>query len=911
MRRITAIFLALTLLCGMALTANTTALAADSKCIYTVLDEAAKTARLDTFYEETENLIIPDEVDGYAITELGYHCVYENQYVKNIHIGKNVETVSSWAFVGSVLHESFTVDEENQYFKAEDGILYDITGKTLVRCPENYPHTAVHVPEGVTALAVDAFNFYSHSYQKDGKYVMNATYLQELTLPNTLQSIGGAAFGGSHITELYVPDSVTETFERTFSGMSYLKSIYLGAGVQEESALWLNSSSLQRIAVSPDNPYLTVENNVLFSKDKSVLYCYPGGYKDNTFYRLPDEVRTIETNGFIYSKLSSIDFNQVEVIKSHSFNYSHVMEDWVLPQSVTSFVYVDDILSTKTKSFTFLNPKCSISVSWFSSDTYNVTIYGFPGSTAEDFVKRNRYSKVTLTFVPLHTAATDADIYSSVHSYQGTYYEPTCTEQGYTLQKCSVCGLEYRENYQEPLGHHYVVTSAILPTCTEDGYTVYTCSRCGDKRIGNQTGATGHSYTVTERVEPTCTEGGYMRNKCVFCGEMTIEYDDAIGHSYVAGTPQAATCTEAGFTVYTCSRCGSSYQADAVAPLGHRYSTKVLQPATMTDEGTLASACERCGKVAGTAKINRLQACRLSAAQLTYTGDSLPLPTVAVTDAAGQPIAAAHYSLTYTDRATDTPVSTVQAIGQYKVKVAYSNYYTGTDTLYFSVLPPAVTLRSVTAQTNGATVTWEPDTALTGYELAVSTDKDFATVDSVMKVTDPSAGETVLTGLTPGVPCYVKLRGSKTVTVDGKQTTLYGAYSAPMAVTPLLAKTGWSKENGAWYYRNSAGKTVTGWQKIGSSWYYFNASGAMLTGWQKLGGKWYYLSASGAMVTGWQKVSGKWYYFDASGAMLTGWLKDGGQWYYLDSSGAMVASASRTIGGKTYQFNSSGVCTNP
>ena len=44
--------------------------------------------------------------------------------------------------------------------------------------------------------------------------------------------------------------------------------------------------------------------------------------------------------------------------------------------------------------------------------------------------------------------------------------------------------------------------------------------------------------------------------------------------------------------------------------------------------------------------------------------------------------------------------------------------------------------------------------------------------------------------------------------------------------------------------------------------------------------------------------------------MKTGWLKDDGKWYYFEDSGAMV-TGSRTINGKTYNFNSSGVCLNP
>jgi len=44
--------------------------------------------------------------------------------------------------------------------------------------------------------------------------------------------------------------------------------------------------------------------------------------------------------------------------------------------------------------------------------------------------------------------------------------------------------------------------------------------------------------------------------------------------------------------------------------------------------------------------------------------------------------------------------------------------------------------------------------------------------------------------------------------------------------------------------------------------------------------------------------------------MKTGWYLSGSSWYYFDNSGVMV-TGSKTINGKTYNFNSNGVCTNP
>ncbi len=123
--------------------------------------------------------------------------------------------------------------------------------------------------------------------------------------------------------------------------------------------------------------------------------------------------------------------------------------------------------------------------------------------------------------------------------------------------------------------------------------------------------------------------------------------------------------------------------------------------------------------------------------------------------------------------------------------------------------------------------------------------------------------------------------------------------------------TGVQEINGATYNFGTSGAALTGWQKLNNVWYYFAASGAMAKGWQKISNVWYYFSDGGKMQTGWRQIGGAWYYFNASGAMQTGWLKQGNSWYYLESSGKMLANTSKKIGNKTYNFNASGVCTNP
>ena len=124
-------------------------------------------------------------------------------------------------------------------------------------------------------------------------------------------------------------------------------------------------------------------------------------------------------------------------------------------------------------------------------------------------------------------------------------------------------------------------------------------------------------------------------------------------------------------------------------------------------------------------------------------------------------------------------------------------------------------------------------------------------------------------------------------------------------------KTGWQKPYDVWYYFASGGEAVTGWQKISKKWYYFDDNFVMQTGWVDIGSDRYFLKDDGTMATGWLKYEGEYYYLTSSGAMKTGWFKQSGKWYYLDEDGVMLASCSREIGGKVYDFNASGACTNP
>lgn len=72
----------------------------------------------------------------------------------------------------------------------------------------------------------------------------------------------------------------------------------------------------------------------------------------------------------------------------------------------------------------------------------------------------------------------------------------TCTTAGNTAgTKCADCGTVLSGNeFIAALGHTNDAGVVTAPTCTEDGYTLYTCTVCGSTKKDDYVDATGHTY---------------------------------------------------------------------------------------------------------------------------------------------------------------------------------------------------------------------------------------------------------------------------------------------------------------------------------------------------------------------------------------------------------------------------------
>lgn len=233
----------------------------------------------------------------------------------------------------------------------------------------------------------------------------------------------------------------------------------------------------------------------------------------------------------------------------------------------------------------------------------------------------------------------------------------TCTEQGFTLYECDVCGYSWKDDYTDATGHSYVNKVKVLDevykrsekTCTAAETYWYRCDNCNvsaetekDKYAENlesiywvNGSPAGHKMedlvdendlAKNRKTEATCTYPAVYYKSCSVCGEQdtvnTFTYGAQLGHDYQnlvdtenleKNRVSAATCTAAAVYNKSCARCGnvSAETFEYGTKSGHEMTKTDAAPATCTDDGNVEYyTCSNCSKnfsdVEGTTELKKV-----------------------------------------------------------------------------------------------------------------------------------------------------------------------------------------------------------------------------------------------------------------------------------------------------------------
>ena len=222
-----------------------------------------------------------------------------NEKIKRITLTRNVEQIN-FDFSYCTKLQEINVDTDNSYFLSENGILFDKDKKKLISYPPDKEQEKLVIPKEIeridcnfcycTKLKEISVDENNNSYSSEDGILFNKdkTILlyypankdgESYTIPTNVTMIG------------YFPISEKKSICVGGFGMNKsLKNITLNANI---NGVDLNGcEKLQEINVDKDNQYLMVEDGVLFTKDQYVLISYPNG-KEQTSYTIPDTVKLI------------------------------------------------------------------------------------------------------------------------------------------------------------------------------------------------------------------------------------------------------------------------------------------------------------------------------------------------------------------------------------------------------------------------------------------------------------------------------------------------------------------------------------------------------------------------------------------------------------------------------------------
>ncbi len=185
--------------------------------------------------------------------------------------------------------------------------------------------------------------------------------IKSIKFPNELEAIASSAFNGATFsdTDIVLPDGLKYIADCAFLSTN-ITSIHLGKNVNFASinkyeygvditavdkvkqmdnarSFVSDCGSLTKITVDPDNPYLSaLDDKLLVSKDKSILWCYPKGLEKCDFtvpacitdiadyafdgaqfgqFVLPNSVTTLNEFSFLRIHADSFEWEENSVIK--------------------------------------------------------------------------------------------------------------------------------------------------------------------------------------------------------------------------------------------------------------------------------------------------------------------------------------------------------------------------------------------------------------------------------------------------------------------------------------------------------------------------------------------------------------------------------------------------------------------
>lgn len=379
---------------------------------YIVLDDG--TAEITDYNGADTKASIPSHIDNYIVTSIGENA-FRFSPITEVIIPNTVTTVKKDAFY----------------------ICEDLTTVVISDSVLSIDINAFYCCENITSITIDKNNPVYDSRNNCDAIIHTATNTlvygcQTTTVPNTVTTIGKLAFYQCQgLKSITIPESVTLIDKQAFYICEFLDEITIlnPECVIFDSSQTIDSytlifgyagSTAQAYATKYDRDFADVEGPPR-TKDFECRILEDNTVEITKYHNYYVEIIIPETiKGFTVTSIGESAFtgrpgscessiiipNTVTNIEDYAFSGCEHIEKMSIPESVVSLGKNAFRNCSRLNEITFLNPKCIIETTDTNGE-YTIptgtTVYGYLGSTAQEYAQKYGNEFVSLGDIPSDT----------------------------------------------------------------------------------------------------------------------------------------------------------------------------------------------------------------------------------------------------------------------------------------------------------------------------------------------------------------------------------------------------------------------------------------------------------------------------------------------------------------------------
>lgn len=212
--------------------------------------------------------------------------------LQKFEIPASLRDLDPTAFLATTSLHTVTVQTGNTAFKSVDGVLFNMTGSSLLLYPAAHG-SSYAVPDGTMTIGNYAFAYAKiqsidlNRIQVIGRSAFYCSGLKTLNIPDSVITMGGGAFSGNYnLSQLTIGSGLTNISDTAFYGTGSLKSVTIPSNIETIGQKAFEKSGLQTLTFA-EGSTLKVIGGTAFGK------CYLREIA------IPKSVNTIRGSAFI------------------------------------------------------------------------------------------------------------------------------------------------------------------------------------------------------------------------------------------------------------------------------------------------------------------------------------------------------------------------------------------------------------------------------------------------------------------------------------------------------------------------------------------------------------------------------------------------------------------------------------